>query len=217
MDKRYCNTSLEIVLKVFRSALYLHESSLLPPNNVDHVRRYANHGRESQEQTDEMTPPRIVVIQVSQRCELGQVENENTLWKCVQNGSSVSFNTERIEFETYDADEWSGDNPAKFKPASGIVANHILDAIKEAVHSKTPWYGDALEENEPKEDEIAASVAVEQLEHVHSALMDQIKSLDVLQPGKKPLKIANLSNAGESDDKRDETDHGDKDLFTSTE
>ncbi len=71
---------------------------------------------------------------------------------------------------THNANEWSSDAPAELEPTSWVVSNHVLNAVIETVHPETPRNGDALEEDEPKENQIAAGVAVEKLENVHAAL-----------------------------------------------
>ena len=70
--------------------MYLHECSFLPPNNVDHVAGDAQHGRESQQRSDEMSPPRILVVEVSQRRELNQAEYEHALKRNVTPTSNVT-------------------------------------------------------------------------------------------------------------------------------
>lgn len=110
-----------------------------------------------------------MVVQVSQRRELGQVKDEDA-----------------------NANEWSSDAPAELEPTSWVVSNHVLNAVIETVHPETPRNGDALEEDEPKENQIAAGVAVEKLENVHAA----------------------LSDAGETDEKGNEANYSNENLFT---
>ncbi len=71
---------------------------------------------------------------------------------------------------TYNANKRSSDAPAEFKPTSWVIADHIFNSIKETVGTEAPGNGDALKKDEPKEDEVTARIAVEQLEHVHSTL-----------------------------------------------
>ena len=145
---------------------HLHQSSFLSPDDIDHVGRDANHGREGQEEPDEMAPPRVMIIHVSKRSEIGQIEDENALILDINKWS----HRQKEKKKTYDADERSGEDPAEFEPASRVVADHVVDAVQEAARSETPRNGDALEKDEPQKNDIAASVAVEQLEHVHSTL-----------------------------------------------
>ena len=119
-----------------------------------------------------MTPPRVLVVQISQRSKFSQVENEYTL--LCECKVIIAQKREKIEMSrmiTYDADQWSSDAPAEFEPTSWVVANHVFETVVEAIHSKTPGNGNAFEEDKPQEDQVATGVAVEQLEHVHPALL----------------------------------------------
>ena len=58
---------------------YLHQCSFLSRNEVDHVKWYTHHGRQSEQQSYEVAPPRVVIFQISQRRKLGQVKYEHAL------------------------------------------------------------------------------------------------------------------------------------------
>ena len=68
------------------------------------------------------------------------------------------------------ADERREEEPAEFEPAAGTEAEHVVEAVVEAVDAVGPRHGDALEEDDPQQHHVAARVRVEQLEHEHSAL-----------------------------------------------
>ena len=74
---------------------------------------------------------------------------------------------------TYDANEWSGETPAELEPAGRVVSDHVLDAVEKAIDSESPRDGDAFEKDQPQQNQIAAGVRVEQLEHVHPSLFQQ--------------------------------------------
>lgn len=74
------------------------------------------------------------------------------------------------ENQTHDANEWSSKTPTEFEPTSRIISNHVLDAVVETIDTETPRNGDTLEKDEPKKNQVAASVRVEQLEDVHATL-----------------------------------------------
>ena len=155
---------------------YLHEGSFLPTDDVDHVNWNAEHGRAGEQGTDEMAPPGIVVVKVFQFLEFNNVEDEDALigegpFSWLIGGLVVVM---MWVVGTYDADERGGDAPAELEPARWVVANHIFETFKIAINSKSPRNGYTLEEDEPEQDQITASVYVEQLEHVHTSLFDQL-------------------------------------------
>lgn len=49
---------------------------------------------------------------------------------------------------TYNADNRGCKGPAELPHPQGVVADHFLDAVVEAVDAEGPGYGDALEEDE---------------------------------------------------------------------
>lgn len=71
---------------------------------------------------------------------------------------------------TYNTNGWCKSNPAELPPNSGIIANHLLDAIVETVHSERPGYRNALEEDQEQQTEARHGVGVQDLEYVHTAL-----------------------------------------------
>lgn len=73
---------------------YLHESAFLPPHDVDHVSWNADHGRQSEQQADKVSPPRVMVVKVSQWSEFRQVEDENTLYEVEQRGQWRNYVTQ---------------------------------------------------------------------------------------------------------------------------
>lgn len=84
---------------------------------------------------------------------------------------------------SYKADSRGGDDPGELPEEEWIVADHVLDAVVEAVDAERPWDGDALEEDQEEQTEAAHGVRVKQLEHVHAALGTQ----------KSQLKVCNIS------------------------
>ena len=93
-----------------------------------------------------MAPPRVVVVQVGQRGEFDQVEQENTL-------PSSTFESHKMiqTRDTYDTNQRSSNGPTEFEPTSWIVADHIVETFVETVDAKNPRNGDALEEDDPQQ------------------------------------------------------------------
>ncbi len=68
------------------------------------------------------------------------------------------------------ADERREEEPAEFEPAAGTEAEHVVEAVVEAVDAEDPRDGHRLEEDDPQQHQVAAAEHVEQLEHVHATL-----------------------------------------------
>lgn len=81
----------------------------------------------------------------------------------------------KLGSNTHNADSRRESNPAQLPPNGRVVANHLVDAVIEAVDAKRPGYGDTLEEDEKQQAESGNSVRVEDLEHVHSTLRKEFK------------------------------------------
>lgn len=75
-----------------------------------------------------------------------------------------------VYINTHNADSRRKSDPAELPPDSRVVADHLLDTIVEAVHTKRPGYGDALEEDQEQQTEAGDSIRVEDLEDVHTTL-----------------------------------------------
>lgn len=135
---------------------------------VDHVSRDAQHGGEGGKPAERMRPPRVLVVHVLDRLPLHQVEDEDA-----------------------NADSRRKSDPAELPPDGRVVANHLLDAVVETVHTESPGYGDALEEDQEQQAESGDSIRVEDLEDVHATLRDTRKSNQI----------------------RDDTGDGDEDLL----
>lgn len=75
---------------------------------------------------------------------------------------------------THNADSRRKSDPAELPPDGRVVANHLLDAIVEAVHAEGPGYGDAFEEDQEQQTEAGDSVRVEDLEDVHATLGNKV-------------------------------------------
>lgn len=80
---------------------------------------------------------------------------------------------------TYNANSRRKSDPAELPPDGGVVADHFLDAVVEAVDTERPRDGDALEEYQEEQAEPGDGVRVENLEHVHSTL-EVFKKLTML-------------------------------------
>lgn len=135
---------------------------------VDHVARDAQHRGEGGEPAERVRPPRVLVVHILDRLPLHQVEDEDA-----------------------DTDSRRKSDPAELPPDGRVIANHLLDAIVEAVHAKRPGYGDTFEEDQEQQAEAGDSVRVEDLEDVH----------------------ATLRNTRQSNQIRDDTSDGDEDLL----
>ena len=61
---------------------------------------------------------------------------------------------------TYHTNERCGKTPAELEPTGRVVADHVFESIIKAIDAESPRNGDALEEDEPQEDQVAASVTV---------------------------------------------------------
>lgn len=71
---------------------------------------------------------------------------------------------------TYHTDEWRRDGPTHLPEHEWIVANHVFDAIIEAIYSECPWNSNAFKEDQEQQAEATDSIWIEDLEHIHSTL-----------------------------------------------
>jgi hypothetical protein len=189
-----------------------------------------------------VTPPGVVVVQVLDGVPLDDVEDEHTLRKQFYFSQCINFGGG----DAYEADGRGGDDPGELPEEEGIVADHVLDAVVEAVDAERPRDGDALEEDEEEQAEAAYGVRVEQLEHVHAALRTHrfnIKLLNmhyyilefywrqmhdkkfvkkkIVWEGKFEFdvqnKITHVCDAGEADQVREDANERDEQLLTTTQ
>lgn len=99
----------------------------------------------------------------------------NWIWKHSETGNYLkSFGPDTKIKVTYNTNCWCSEYPAEFPPTNWIVANHVLDTIIESVTTECPRNGNTFKEDHEEQTETTHSVWIENLEHVHSALLEEI-------------------------------------------
>lgn len=100
------------------------------PNSIS---RNAQHGAESSEPAEAMSPPWKLVVQVLDGCPLHNVEDENALK--ARKSAKKSFKNTKIP---YKADGRRREAPAELPPSNRVVPNHVFNTIIESLNAKAP-------------------------------------------------------------------------------
>ena len=94
--------------------------------------------------------------------------------KALEKYNSIQKQRCFFNIRTYKCDSRSDVLPAEFPPDEWVVANHLLHHFIPPVNPKEPANSDALHAHQADNAHTGCSVGIEQLEHVHASLQENI-------------------------------------------